>query len=108
MSHYRAECKHGRVYSQCRCMGPKEIRVISCQDDSWHREHPEAPVVNPAQASERSAPFTQVSRLSSGNVVLTFGNGQIEMTPEHVDAFVLQLLRKAHPDKTTFVLGVDT
>ncbi len=28
--HYRSECIHGRVVEQCRCPGPKTVRVVDC------------------------------------------------------------------------------
>lgn len=30
MTHYRAVCVHGTVVTQCRCMGPKEDRIVAC------------------------------------------------------------------------------
>lgn len=37
--HYREECSHGLVRSQCRCMSPdKEIRRVDCTDVPRHDE----------------------------------------------------------------------
>lgn len=28
--HYREECEHGTIKTQCRCPGDKEVRLVSC------------------------------------------------------------------------------
>lgn len=28
--HYVERCEHGTVVSQCRCPGPKSIRIVAC------------------------------------------------------------------------------
>lgn len=28
--HYRSKCVHGVVVAQCRCPGPKTVRVVPC------------------------------------------------------------------------------
>ena len=30
MDHFISKCKHGRVVTQCRCIGPKEVRIVPC------------------------------------------------------------------------------
>lgn len=53
-----------------------------------------------------TAPLGSVERLGNGNVALTIGSSAIEMTPDHVDALVRSLLRKAHPKEHMFVIPV--
>lgn len=31
-THFRRECEHGRVWSQCRCAGPKPVTIVPCSD----------------------------------------------------------------------------
>lgn len=37
-THHRNVCKHGRVLSQCRCIGPKEDTIVPCPSDRWHHD----------------------------------------------------------------------
>lgn len=30
MGHYREECKHGIIRGQCRCPGPKTVKIVPC------------------------------------------------------------------------------
>ncbi len=54
-----------------------------------------------------SEPVAELSRTDEGNVIIRFaGRWEVEMTPDHVDAFVLSLLRKAHPKDHMFVIPV--
>ena len=62
MSHYRSQCRHGRLRSQCRCRGPKETRIVECAPTCPHRDEPprsHEPVVGaviPAPAQQAPAP----------------------------------------------------
>lgn len=38
MSHYKEVCKCGKVIMQCRCPGPKEIRVTDRCEHNWVAE----------------------------------------------------------------------
>ena len=47
-----------------------------------------------------------VERLDNGNVALTIGGTTAELTPDHVDALVRSLLRKAHPREAMFIIPI--
>lgn len=38
--HFRRECKHGRVQSQCRCPGKKRVEIVPCVDPQCGQEPP--------------------------------------------------------------------
>lgn len=48
----------------------------------------------------------EIRRNADGNVELTIGSVAAVLTPDQVDVFVRQLLRKAHPREAMFIIPV--
>lgn len=54
MSHFRSECKHGILYSQCRCPGPtKRVDIVPCED------------VGCQQTKKSVVPDSEIKRIAS-------------------------------------------
>lgn len=36
-NHRQLVCRHGDVYVQCRCAGPKVDKLVDCEERCWDR-----------------------------------------------------------------------
>lgn len=52
--HFRRECKHGKVWSQCRCIGPKTVTIVPCSDVACPGDEPRK---EPAMATSDGVPL---------------------------------------------------
>lgn len=72
-AHYKTICQHGYVHSQCRCIGPKEVKTIVCNVMS-HAKNPK--VTEPVEKVTLHSVPSDVEEYFSGVV------GEDAMTKE--------------------------